>query len=54
MMCIVDYNHLSEMCKYRTVRFSDTDVEHVCMSNVTNAICDIDNCPYAERMHDED
>lgn len=52
MMCNIEFHILQEMCKHYNVRFSDSTVETVCTRNSIN-ICNIDNCPFAERMQDE-
>lgn len=54
MNCMIKFHNLQEVCKYSNIRFSDSNTENVCMMNTTNTLCDIDNCPYAERMNDDE
>lgn len=54
MNCIINFENLQNICKYETTQFSDNQVESICRIGVMNTHCDIDHCPIAERILDED
>lgn len=53
MICIIEHTTLESVCKYRNSRFSDDQVENICMMREVNTPCSIDTCPLVSKLHQE-
>lgn len=51
--CIIDFRTLQICCRYLTIRYSDDGAEQICRNCRPEVPCDIDHCPIAERILNE-